>query len=600
MLTQKQKEGNFDFKIGADPEFNLTLQGRKVDARQTMEYMLDRKKEFKSINGMGFQVEEFGNIGWDGASSTAEIRPAPSYNPKEVVTNLNKIFKAFTKYVNVFDMSTLSEFSSVGGHVHLEIPNNEKWSAERKNTLHRKIASFYLPILISENKTNLNLRIKQGYGSIRDSHLEQKGKTSNNTQCYTYEFRCPSAEWLTTPKIAEATLSYLAVVYHEIIKHPKNFAKFNDLIYKSEKQGDALQSLAIMEFSLLTDSILNKTKKYIKTFEMYPVFKEQINYILNPKQVIKDKNNANYNIIEGWNLITQDQKPRKSDILASKKKIQTIAKEKDFDQLKKIMSIHYNDDTNVALFAENLKDRVAAFNWKLKNTYYIFGMRKGINSILAKNLKDEFIAGKNLIKTIKDNEEVLKLFRKMNNKFLDNNQALSITTIDFKTGKPRDTRENSIIIGLPYDMRINEDIKPFLSFIWTLEKGEAIESNKEEAPLIDDRNLPLDQTGEIYKILTKQIPETVPVMLDQGSTSLRNNTRAMAMMAMESINESAAETNETQEEGNLYEESDLYAEDTPNQPGAMTPNLSRILDNIQPAHSALVTPNNTIINTNRP
>ncbi len=48
--------------------------------------------------------------------------------------------------------------------------------------------------------------------------------------------------------------------------------------------------------------------------------------------------------------------PKKSEILSSKKKIKDIAQLKDFDTLKGVMNVHYNDDKNVAMFAEALKD----------------------------------------------------------------------------------------------------------------------------------------------------------------------------------------------------------------------------------------------------
>ena len=44
MPNNKKK---FDFKIGADPEFVLTMQGRKVDARQTMELSSPRNQDGK-------------------------------------------------------------------------------------------------------------------------------------------------------------------------------------------------------------------------------------------------------------------------------------------------------------------------------------------------------------------------------------------------------------------------------------------------------------------------------------------------------------------------------------------------------------------------
>jgi len=535
IMPNTKKE--FEFKIGADPEFVLTMQGRKVDAKQTMQLVLNKKPGFKPTrDDMGFDVDPFGNIGWDGASSTAEIRPKASNTPQEVVNNLGGMFKAFVKHIRLCDMSTISEYSSVGGHIHLEIPKGEKWSIEKKNTLHRRMASFYLPLLISENKTNLNLRLKQTYGALKDNRIEQKFKYEDGSPGFTYEFRCPSAEWLTTPKLAQATMAYMAVIYHEILKHPKNFTKFNDIVYKSDKQGDALQTLAIMEFDILTQSILNKVKKYIRTFEMYEYYKNEIEYLFNPKQVIKDKQKADYNIAIGWNLIGKTI-PKKSEILSSKKKIQGIAAKKDFDNLKAVMNIHYNADTNVGLFADSLKDRVAAFNWKLKNNYFLFGMRKGITTIIARNLKKEYLTGQKIIKTVLEKEHIDRLFDKMETKFNNNNGVLNNATLDFITGKVKDMRESVIVIGIPYSMRIEENIKPFLNFIWTLEKGEIPKINKkDEIKLINDVDLPLEQKGEIYKILTKQMETPQEIIMDAGSHSLRAHENALHEIICETEN----------------------------------------------------------------
>jgi hypothetical protein len=91
-MTKVKKQ--FKFKIGADPEFVLTMQGRKVDARQTMELMLKGKEGLKyNESKSGFDCGEFGNIGWDGASSTAEIRPAAALDPKEVTNNIANMLR---------------------------------------------------------------------------------------------------------------------------------------------------------------------------------------------------------------------------------------------------------------------------------------------------------------------------------------------------------------------------------------------------------------------------------------------------------------------------------------------------------------------------
>lgn len=538
------KKKPFKFKIGADPEFVLTMQNRKVDAKQTIELVLNKQTKYKRITlpqndrGGGFEIEPYGNIGWDGANSTAEIRPKASYYPQEITNNIGGILKNFIKHLASCDMSTLSEYSAIGGHIHLEMPKGEKWSTEKINQIQRKLSSFYLPLLISENKTSLNMRIIQGYGRLEEKRIEEHFKYEDGTPGFTYEFRVPSAEWLTTPKITTATLAYMAVVFNEIMNHPKNFTKFNDIIYKSDKQGDALQTLAIMEFDILTQQLLIKIRKYVKTFEMYEDYKDEINYLFNVKQVIKDKQKADYNISNGWNLL-EKATPKKSEILASKKVIKEIASKGNFDNLKSVVNIHFNDDANVAIFAEALKDRIAAYNWKLKNSYYLFGMRKGIPVIIAKNLKKNYLTGQKIIKTVLEKECIDKLFNKMSDKFNTNIGITGTPTLDFITGKIKDVRESIVVIGIPYTMRIEENLKPFLQFIWSIEKnGSQKISKKDENNLINDSSLPLAERGEIYKILTKQTDTKPEIIMDEGSISLAHSNDAMNHLIREQLKES--------------------------------------------------------------
>ena len=77
-------------------------------------------------------------------------------------------------------------------------------------------------------------------------------------------------------------------------------------------------------------------------------------------------------------------------------------------------------------------------------------------------------------------------------------------------------------------------MKPFLNFIWDLEKNET-QASKTEIELINDIDLPVEEKGEIYKILTKQA-ETPRAIIDEGSQSLRNHNRAIEEMASEGRN----------------------------------------------------------------
>src|SRR5574343_48392 len=152
----------FNFTIGADPEFNVVSQGRKVDARYTMCKLLEKDGKFNSNTGL--IVEGAGNIGWDGCSSTGELRPDPSNYPKGLAENIGKLFEEYANKINLFDLSTLSFYSSVGGHIHFQLPDTNVNDAKLRK-MHRQLASFYLPIMMSENKINLELRNKGGYGN---------------------------------------------------------------------------------------------------------------------------------------------------------------------------------------------------------------------------------------------------------------------------------------------------------------------------------------------------------------------------------------------------------------------------------------------------
>jgi ribosomal protein L17 len=158
-------------------------------------------------------------------------------------------------------------------------------------------------------------------------------------------------------------------------------------------------------------------------------------------------------------------------------------------------------------------------------------MRKGINTLFAKNAKQAYLTGNQALKTILDKEYMDRLFNKMHDKFnstVDMNQGV---TIDFTTGKAKDIRESIIMIGLPYEDRLKENMKPFLKLIWGLEKGE-IEPQKINE-LFNDDGIP-EKYGEIYKILTKQNESPQQVVVDNGSSSLRNHERAIAAMVSDS------------------------------------------------------------------
>lgn len=486
------------FKMGSDPEFSFVMQGKRVSAIDLLNKVLMRKKGFSKV-GSGFACKG-GIFGWDGCKATGELRPEPSNDVEEIVNNFKTMFTLTYEHLKMFDMSVLSIHAPVGGHIHFEVSeemHNHQTSIEG---LHKKIASFFLPILISENKMNLRVRAQGGgYGSLNDYHGDNSFSKPLGGYDYTYEFRTPSAEWLTTEKICRSTFAYLATVYNEILYHPENFKKYMNVVFKSKEQALALHKLAITEYMGVTKSLFDEIKKAVRTFELYADYKEQIEYIFNPAKVVKDKKAAEYNINVGWGLkrLTKTKNPSLKTII-NEKKYKEAANKKDLDLISDAMSIEYNDDFNVESIVSAFKKRAAAFEWKLKNKYFIFGLKKGIKKPIIFNQDIEIISGSEEVKTKEDARALRELIGRIYMKFGDN-KTKTINPITMKLEK-----NVKILIGLPYDMRVTPDSRTLIKLIYPLEnsviqatKINEIETNRKD--LIDDTNLPPKEKGELYK-----------------------------------------------------------------------------------------------------
>ena len=540
------KKKEFGFKIGSDPEFSIILQNKRADASQTLRKILKGKKEFDDT-GDGFKLDGHGMIGWDGASQTGEMRVKPENSPQEATNHFAAIFKAVAPYVNMFELSTLSTHASIGGHVHFEIPEMAtKWNSERLIGIHRRMASFYLPILLSENKTNLALRTTQGYGGLKDYRMENHFNWPSGRSGYTYEFRVPSAEWMTTPKLINATLAYLGVIYHEILEHPKRFNEFSDIVFKSDKMAEALQALAIQEYELVTKQMIKRIRAYIKTFELYPLFQEECDYILSVKEPYKDKVKAGYNILNGFDLAVKETKISKRQFTSSKA-IKEISKTKDIDSLKSFVNIHYNKDTKVSLYAEAITTRMAAWNMKFKNTYFLFGIRKGINALIAKSMDGKYIAGKDILKTVSDVGKTDELFKRIGEKFNSMHDLDDMWELNVLTGKAENVKNKAVIIGIPYDMRVDENVKPFLDLVWNIENGRTVGTklSMKSDGLVDDTTKSPNEKGEVYKILSNIAPEAdngfVP---DNGSRSADHQRDASETIIREQMQEQRIAAND--------------------------------------------------------
>lgn len=513
--------------MGSDPEFSFVIQDRRIHASELLSMNLSKKKGFKRED-QGYACAG-GQLGWDGCSATAEVRPKPAETPREATDNIKNILESTHQYLKMFDMSTLSTYAPVGGHFHFQISEELHDNPKKLAIIHKKVSSFFLPIMISENKISLRLRTKgNGYGTLTDYHGDNRYSRPDGGYDYTYEFRTPSAEWLTTEKICEATHAYLGVVFNEIINEPKNFARFSDIIYKNNEQAKALHQLAITDYIGVTESLFNRIKKAVRSFKLYPEYKAQIEYILNPQKVMADKKKAEYNIAKGWGFVKKaDTKvPNIKEILNRKKFLEKASK-LDLDKMAAMMNISFNDDTNVNLFVRSLSEKAAVFNWKLENNYFIFGLRKGIDETLVFDQNGKIIIGGNIIKTVSDQSAMEELTGRIIRKFISGKPR----SIDPTTGEIKKVK--TTIIGLPYDMRVQKKCDQFVRLVYKLEKTKNL-AGKEISykDLTDDLNVPEEQRSNFYKMIfdIKEPEDGLigKVPYDEGSQGARiatDNTR---------------------------------------------------------------------------
>lgn len=469
----------FGFKIGADPEFTIMCGIRVASADKTIPLLVKNNKDCKG-ESMGYAVKKYGNIGWDGAAATGEIRPAPSNEPKEICDNIYNLFAATTKGINIFKMSTLSLRQSVGGHIHLELKPEHKENPKDHEKIAKALSSFYLPLMLGENFTSLNIRWSKGgsYGDLQDWRCEN-GKT--------IEYRCPSAEWLTTPKVAECTLAYFGVVYNEIIKDPAGFIKkYKDVIIKNKDQSKGLQTLVVSNSADMIKSLFDKINRYVKEFELYKDYEKEIKFITNPKAVRDEKQKHDYDIISGWNL--KSKQPTKRELI-NQKQLDKKAKDMNLEAVSELVPIQHNNDLNTEVFANELKKRIIALNWTPKNKYYIFGLRQGVKDFLIFNKAGQIYTGKQIINTKEDAEFVNQLFVRMDGRFQREERGKS-------------DLDKYVIIGVPYDKRQKVSTKEFVKHILDIEdgilKGEKIHLSEITANMAKNPQHNLSSMEDLY------------------------------------------------------------------------------------------------------
>lgn len=479
---EKKTTTPFKFKLGADPEFAFMYNSKKIHAQALLTKM-------RSCSEQGIKVGNAGYLGWDGHNPTAEIRPNPANTPIELVNNIGELLKEVPKFSRVIEMTTNSlQGDPLGGHIHFEIPENI--SDNEVRNIHKIMCIFYMPVMLGEDLLNKQMRQRRNYGRLNDLRTQGTGKTwPSGKQISTYEFRTPNAEWICSPEVAYATLAYLGTVYNEIIYNRKNVMKNSQIISMNQAHIDSLEQLALAQYKFLTNEMVNSIRKQIKTFEFYEQYKEEIDFVLSPNKVLKEKQKINFEISRGWD-IAPNEKIEKKELLKEK----TLS-DSDKDRLTRLstfIKVSYNpSDMKTKKFAKAMRETILINSWKLKNEYFIFGIAGDKKSYVVADQDRNLYEGGKLLKTEKDRETMNKMIQKMIRKYFE-------TTTEIV----ENDQQKLYIIGVPLKDRIEDRTDKLIKKIYN------IENRKPKGIPIAEIELVTDKKGKDNEDLKETLKQT--------------------------------------------------------------------------------------------
>ena len=462
----------FDFKLGSDPELQLLRQGVAVSAETAITCMFqpDHRR-----NGMGYEIEGAGVVGWDGASTPAELRPNPTNDPAEATQFIGTLLAEMHQKLPGVDITTLSLNCRVGGHIQVDFPNKYLKNDKVKNRIDLLMATFVLPLFCSDHSMSSNYRRDTTYGDADDFRTEERDQ---ETHLHTFEIRGPSAEWLVSPKMTMSTLSYIGVVWTEVLKNHEHLIKHRD-VFKTSAQISGVQEAVLSGYRPVQEAVMRRIHRLVRTFERYPDFKNEIDFILCPRRVVAHKQTLKWLPKNGWRLGEQKQ-PSKRKILSPLADVLLPVGNPEF--VDRTYGVPYNDDLNVKALMQLLARRTYALNLELKHQYFFFGLKKGMDAHLI--AATESVGGKQTVQLLQkpsslSYKDALKTAKKMSERVLGRNSSVGAQRFDARTARLVPITHQSILIGIPYEERkaitdTTTALKPFcalMGLIWQLEQG---------------------------------------------------------------------------------------------------------------------------------
>ena len=240
-----------DFKIGADPEFGFLSNDRVVEAIDIIECENEDRDQF----------------GIDGCAVVAELRPSPSTNPLEVVSNIASVMYEGAKRNPetagcVWKAGSDVKGNPIGGHIHFGTNEITRRNKPRKQVFLRALDTYLAQtvILLEDPEEAVSRRQDSDYGGLSDCRDQRWG----------FEYRTPSS-WLTSPYVAAGVLCLAkAIVWETLYNGLDSGSDYEDIDEDAFIEADLKPIRATFKKDLWPD---------IRKFELYKKYKQPINFL---------------------------------------------------------------------------------------------------------------------------------------------------------------------------------------------------------------------------------------------------------------------------------------------------------------------------------
>jgi hypothetical protein len=174
--------------LGGDPEFEVYVDGELVPANQLSIFR---------DGGL------YGSVGTDGASSTAELRPAPACSPGEYLENFTALVRRVSRKGIL--LSVKGDTYALGGHIHVGSSNQYvvKLLKDEVEKFIEVLDDFIGRVLLPTSG-----RARGGYARLGAYELKTYG----------WEYRTPPSSYYADPKMVRITFKLVKGLVDELLR----------------------------------------------------------------------------------------------------------------------------------------------------------------------------------------------------------------------------------------------------------------------------------------------------------------------------------------------------------------------------------------------